>query len=141
MEQEYSLKEQGLDARVRELEESSRSSSADLTRLLSAQQKTSQRWKEEAKTLTLTFHTKLTSLKGELSRQKQRCQELEIQLVTDHESIVEYERQMAEYQEKNSRLQRRLTQAEQKAITASQQLSIMTSQRRKTSSMADLESL
>uniref|UniRef100_A0A8K9V6Z1 Sodium channel and clathrin linker 1 n=1 Tax=Oncorhynchus mykiss TaxID=8022 RepID=A0A8K9V6Z1_ONCMY len=63
MEQEYSLKEQGLDARVRELEESSRSSSADLTRLLSAQQKTSQRWKEEAKTLTLTFHTKLTSLK------------------------------------------------------------------------------
>uniref|UniRef100_A0A8C7P8P9 Sodium channel and clathrin linker 1 n=1 Tax=Oncorhynchus mykiss TaxID=8022 RepID=A0A8C7P8P9_ONCMY len=63
MEQEYSLKEQGLEARVRELEESSRSSSADLTRLLSAQQKTSQRWKEEAKTLTLTFHTKLTSLK------------------------------------------------------------------------------
>ncbi|XP_071264300.1 sodium channel and clathrin linker 1 isoform X3 [Salvelinus alpinus] len=109
VEQEYSLKEQGLDARVRELEDSSRSSSADLTRLLSAQQKTSQRWKEEAKTLTLTFHTKLTSLKGELSRQKQRCQELEIQLVTDHESIVE--------------------------------LSIMTSQRRKTSSMADLESL
>eukprot|EP00063_Salmo_salar_P090569 XP_014065404.1 PREDICTED: sodium channel and clathrin linker 1-like [Salmo salar] len=141
MEQEYSLKEQGLDARVRELEESSRSSSAELTRLLSAQQKTSQRWKEEAKTLTLTFHTKLTSLKGELNRQKQRCQELEIQLVTDHEIIVEYERQMAEYQEKNSRLQRRLTQAEQKATTASQQLSIMTSQRRKTSSMADLESL
>ncbi|XP_038843479.1 sodium channel and clathrin linker 1 isoform X3 [Salvelinus namaycush] len=141
MEQEYSLKEQGLDARVRELEESSRSSSADLTRLLSAQQKTSQRWKEEAKTLTLTFHTKLTSLKGELSRQKQRGQELEIQLVTDHETIVEYERQMAEYQEKNSRLQRRLTQAEQKATTASQQLSIMMSQRRKTSSMADLESL
>uniref|UniRef100_A0A8C8GXJ0 Sodium channel and clathrin linker 1 n=1 Tax=Oncorhynchus tshawytscha TaxID=74940 RepID=A0A8C8GXJ0_ONCTS len=141
MEQEYSLKEQGLEARVRELEESSRSSSADLTRLLSAQQKTSQRWKEEAKTLTLTFQTKLTSLKGELSRQKQRCQELEIQLVTDHETIVEYERQMAEYQEKNSRLQRRLTQAEQKATTASQQLSIMTSQRRKTSSMADLESL
>ncbi|KAK6324531.1 hypothetical protein J4Q44_G00038730 [Coregonus suidteri] len=141
MEQEYSLKEQGLDARVRELEESSRSSSADLTRLLSAQQKTTQRWKEEAKTLTLAFHTKLTSLKGELSRQKQRCQELEIQLETDHETVIEYERQMAEYQEKNSRLQRRLTQAEQKATTASQQLSIMTSQRRKTASMADLESL
>uniref|UniRef100_A0A673W119 Sodium channel and clathrin linker 1 n=1 Tax=Salmo trutta TaxID=8032 RepID=A0A673W119_SALTR len=139
MEQEYSLKEQGLDARVRELEESSRSSSAELTRLLSAQQKTSQRWKEEAKTLTLTFHTKLTSLKGELNRQKQRCQELEIQLVTDHETILEVI--LTHYQEKNSRLQRRLTQAEQKATTASQQLSIMTSQRRKTSSMADLESL
>uniref|UniRef100_A0A6Q2X1Q8 Sodium channel and clathrin linker 1 n=1 Tax=Esox lucius TaxID=8010 RepID=A0A6Q2X1Q8_ESOLU len=122
MEQEYSLKEQGLDARVRELEENSRSSSADLTRLLSAQQKTTQRWKEEAKSLTHAFETKLASLKGELNRQKQRCQELEIQLQGDHETIVEYERQMAEYQEKNSRLQRRLTQAEQRATSASQQL-------------------
>uniref|UniRef100_A0A6Q2ZB04 Sodium channel and clathrin linker 1 n=1 Tax=Esox lucius TaxID=8010 RepID=A0A6Q2ZB04_ESOLU len=141
MEQEYSLKEQGLDARVRELEENSRSSSADLTRLLSAQQKTTQRWKEEAKSLTHAFETKLASLKGELNRQKQRCQELEIQLQGDHETIVEYERQMAEYQEKNSRLQRRLTQAEQRATSASQQLNIMTSQRRKTASTADLESL
>uniref|UniRef100_A0AAY5KUM5 Sodium channel and clathrin linker 1 n=1 Tax=Esox lucius TaxID=8010 RepID=A0AAY5KUM5_ESOLU len=122
MEQEYSLKEQGLDARVRELEENSRSSSADLTRLLSAQQKTTQRWKEEAKSLTHAFETKLASLKGELNRQKQRCQELEIQLQGDHETIVEYERQMAEYQEKNSRLQRRLTQAEQRATSASQQV-------------------
>uniref|UniRef100_A0A673W7M9 Sodium channel and clathrin linker 1 n=1 Tax=Salmo trutta TaxID=8032 RepID=A0A673W7M9_SALTR len=124
MEQEYSLKEQGLDARVRELEESSRSSSAELTRLLSAQQKTSQRWKEEAKTLTLTFHTKLTSLKL-------------VQCTGVSNVVVE----MCHIVEKNSRLQRRLTQAEQKATTASQQLSIMTSQRRKTSSMADLESL
>lgn len=63
MEQEYSLKEQGLDARVRELEESSRSSSADLTRLLAAQQKSTQRWKEEAKNLVQAFETKITSLK------------------------------------------------------------------------------
>lgn len=63
MEQEYSLKEQGLDARVRELEESSRSSSADLTRLLTAQQKSTQRWKEEAKNLVQAFETKITVLK------------------------------------------------------------------------------
>uniref|UniRef100_A0A673W6X9 Sodium channel and clathrin linker 1 n=1 Tax=Salmo trutta TaxID=8032 RepID=A0A673W6X9_SALTR len=106
MEQEYSLKEQGLDARVRELEESSRSSSAELTRLLSAQQKTSQRWKEEAKTLTLTFHTKLTSLKL-------------VQCTGVSNVVVEM---CHIYQEKNSRLQRRLTQAEQKATTASQQV-------------------
>uniref|UniRef100_A0A8C7JZ08 Sodium channel and clathrin linker 1 n=1 Tax=Oncorhynchus kisutch TaxID=8019 RepID=A0A8C7JZ08_ONCKI len=127
MEQEYSLKEQGLEARVRELEENSRSSSADLTRLLSAQQKTSQRWKEEAKTLTLTFHTKLTSLK--------------LVQCTGRGSVSNVVVEMCPIVEKNSRLQRRLTQAEQKATTASQQLSIMTSQRRKTSSMADLESL
>lgn len=63
MEQEYSLKEQGFTARVRELEESSRSSSADLTRLLTAQQKSTQRWKEEAKNLVQAFETKITGLK------------------------------------------------------------------------------
>lgn len=63
MEQEYSLKEQGLDARVRELEECSRSSSVDLTRLLTAQQKNCQRWKEEAKNLTQSFETKIAGLK------------------------------------------------------------------------------
>uniref|UniRef100_A0A3Q1CHT5 Sodium channel and clathrin linker 1 n=1 Tax=Amphiprion ocellaris TaxID=80972 RepID=A0A3Q1CHT5_AMPOC len=132
MEHEYSLKEQGLDARVRELEESSRSSSADLTRLLTAQQKSTQRWKEEAKNLVQAFETKITGLKAELSRQKQRSHELEIRLETDHNTISEYERQLAEYQEKASRLQRRLTQAEQRASTATQQLSMLASQRRKT---------
>ena len=63
MEHEYSLKEQGLDAQVRELEESSRSSTTDLTRLLTAQQKSSRRWKEEAKNLVQAFETQITGLK------------------------------------------------------------------------------
>ncbi|XP_063075676.1 sodium channel and clathrin linker 1 isoform X2 [Engraulis encrasicolus] len=121
MEQEFSVKEQGLDARLRELEESRQSSSADLTRLLVAQQKTTKRWKEEAKKLAEAFESKLSSLKSELLRQKQRSQELEIQLETDHEKVLEYERQVAEYQDRNGRLQRRLSQAEQRATTASQQ--------------------
>ncbi|TMS23176.1 Sodium channel and clathrin linker 1 [Larimichthys crocea] len=132
MEQEYSLKEQGLDARLRELEECSRSSSSDLTRLLTAQQKSTQRWKEEAKNLVQSFETKITSLKAELNRQKQRSHELEMQLETDHNTVAEYERQLAEYQEKTSRLQRRLTQSEQRATTATQQLSMLASQRKKT---------
>uniref|UniRef100_A0A8C4HA84 Sodium channel and clathrin linker 1 n=1 Tax=Dicentrarchus labrax TaxID=13489 RepID=A0A8C4HA84_DICLA len=140
MEQEYSLKEQGLDARVRELEECSRSSSADLTRLLTAQQKSTQRWKEEAKNLIQSFETKITGLKTELNRQKQRSHELELQLETDRSTVAEYERQLAEYQEKTSRLQRRLTQAEQKAATATQQLSMFASQRRKTA-MVDPETV
>ncbi|KAM9313695.1 sodium channel and clathrin linker 1 isoform 2-T2 [Pholidichthys leucotaenia] len=131
MEQEYSLKEQELEARVRKLEESSRSSSADLTRLLTAQQKSIQRWKEEATNQVQAFETKITSLKAELNRQKQRSQELEVQLEIGHNTISEYERQLAECQEKTSRLQRRLTQAEQRVVTASQQLSMLTSQRRK----------
>ncbi|XP_040002349.1 sodium channel and clathrin linker 1 [Xiphias gladius] len=131
MEQEYSLKEQGLDARVRELEERSRSSSAELTRLLTAHQRSNQRWKEEAKNLVQAFETKITGLKAEVNRQKQRSHELEMQLETDHNTIAEYERQIAEYQEKTSRLQRRLTQTEQRATNATQKLSILASQRRK----------
>lgn len=131
MEQACSLKEQGLDARLREMEERSRSSSADLTRLLAAQQKSTQRWKEEAKNLVQAFESKITALKAELKRQKQRSLELEIQLETDHNTISEYEKQLAEYQEKTSRLQRRLTQAEQKATAASHQLNMLASQRRK----------
>ncbi|XP_061101371.1 sodium channel and clathrin linker 1 isoform X2 [Conger conger] len=141
MEHEFSLKERGMEARVRELEESSRNSTAELTRLLTAQQKTTKRWREEARKLAEAFELKLGSMKSELVRQKQRSQELEAQLEGDHEKIVEYERQMAEHQEKNLRLQRRLSQAEQKASAASQQLSIMTSQRRKAASMLDLETL
>ncbi|XP_033986675.1 sodium channel and clathrin linker 1 isoform X1 [Trematomus bernacchii] len=140
MEQEYSLKEQGLDTRVQELEDSSRSSCADLTRLLAAQQKSTQRWKEEAKNLVQAFETKMTGFKGELNRQKQRSHELEMQLEKDHNTVAEYERQVAEYQEKASRLQRRLTQSEQKATTATQQLSMLASQRRKTA-MVDPDTL
>ncbi|XP_029358926.1 sodium channel and clathrin linker 1 isoform X2 [Echeneis naucrates] len=135
MEQEYVLKEQGLDARVRELEESSRNTSANLTRLLTAQQKSTQRWKEEAKNLVQAFESKITGLKAELNRHKKRTHELEMQLETDHSVIAEYDRQLAENQEKTNRLQKRLTQAEQRAATATQQLNILASQRRKMTTM------
>ncbi|XP_053713513.1 sodium channel and clathrin linker 1-like isoform X1 [Synchiropus splendidus] len=131
MEQEYSLKEQGLDARVRELEENSRSSSVELTRLLSAQQKSTNRWKEETKNLVQTFETKIVHLRSELNQQKQHSFELQMQVETNNNTIVEYERQLAENQEKTSRLQRRLSQAEQKAAAATQQLNNLVSQRRK----------
>ncbi|XP_066515951.1 sodium channel and clathrin linker 1 [Hoplias malabaricus] len=140
MQQELCVKEQSLESRLREVEESSKSSTAGLHRLLLAQQKTTSRYREEAKQLTHTFQNTLSSLRSELNRQKQRCQELEIQVETDHEKILEYERQLAEHQEKNARLQRRLTQAEYRASTASQQLSVM-SQRRKAASMVELETL
>ncbi|XP_026059996.1 sodium channel and clathrin linker 1 isoform X4 [Carassius auratus] len=140
MQQELCVKEQGLESRLREMEESSKNSSAGLSRLLLAQQKTISRYKDEAKNLTQAFQQKLDSLRSELNRQKQRAQELEIQVEADHQKILEYERQVLEHQEKNTRLQRRLTQAEHRAVSASQQLSVI-SQRRKAASMMDLETL
>ncbi|XP_072525665.1 sodium channel and clathrin linker 1 [Salminus brasiliensis] len=139
MQQELCVKEQALEARLREMEESSKSSNAGLSRLLLAQQKTTNRYREEAKQLTHTFQNTLGSLRSELNRQKQRCEELEIQLETDHKKILECDRQLTEQQEKNTRLQTRLSQAEQRASSASQQLSVI--QRRKAASMMDLETL
>uniref|UniRef100_A0A8C5FYV4 Sodium channel and clathrin linker 1 n=1 Tax=Gouania willdenowi TaxID=441366 RepID=A0A8C5FYV4_GOUWI len=61
---QFSLK-RSLSTRLRELEESSSSSSADLTRLLTAQHKSTQRWKEEATNLVQTFEAKITTHKSE----------------------------------------------------------------------------
>lgn len=60
--QEYSLKENLLEARVQELEEYSRGSSDDLTRLLRTQQKYIQRSKEESKKTVQSFETNVTKL-------------------------------------------------------------------------------
>lgn len=60
--QEYSLKEKLLEARIDELEEYSRSSNDDLTRLLTAQQKCIQRLKEESKNAVQCFETNVTKL-------------------------------------------------------------------------------
>lgn len=141
MEHDHSMKECSLEARMRELEDSSRNSTNELNRLLMAQQKTTKRWKEEARKLAEAFEVQLNNLKSELSRQKQRSQELVAQLQTEHENISEYEKLTAEYQEKASRLQKRLLQAEQRASTASQQLSKITSQRRTPPSMVDLDTM
>uniref|UniRef100_W5K703 Sodium channel and clathrin linker 1 n=1 Tax=Astyanax mexicanus TaxID=7994 RepID=W5K703_ASTMX len=140
MQQELSVKEQSLEARLREMEESSKSSNAGLSRLLQAQQKTTNRYREEAKQLTHTFQNTVSSL-SELNRQKQRCEELEIQLETDHKKILEFERQLVEHQEKNARLQTRLSQAEHRASSASQQFQLSVIQRRKAASMMDLDTL
>ncbi|XP_028299985.1 sodium channel and clathrin linker 1-like [Gouania willdenowi] len=131
MEQEYSLKEQSLSTRLRELEESSSSSSADLTRLLTAQHKSTQRWKEEATNLVQTFEAKITTHKAEVTRHKQRSHELELQIERDRNAISEYERQLAIYQEKTNHLQRRLSQFDQKGVSSTQQFTGLASQRRK----------
>ncbi|TFK16228.1 Sodium channel and clathrin linker 1 [Platysternon megacephalum] len=60
--------------------------------------------------------------RSELSRQKLHTQELISQLEMANEKIAENEKLMMEHQEKVNRLQRRLTQAEQRAAIASQQL-------------------
>uniref|UniRef100_A0A8C7AP41 Sodium channel and clathrin linker 1 n=1 Tax=Neovison vison TaxID=452646 RepID=A0A8C7AP41_NEOVI len=80
-------------------------------------------------------------LRSELSRQKLHTQELLSQLEMANEKVVENEKLILEHQEKANRLQRRLSQAEQRAASASQQLSVITVQRRKAASMMNLENI
>uniref|UniRef100_A0A8I5ZLA1 Sodium channel and clathrin linker 1 n=1 Tax=Rattus norvegicus TaxID=10116 RepID=A0A8I5ZLA1_RAT len=141
MEHQFSIKEHGFEVQLREMEDSNRNSIVELRHLLAAQQKTANRWKEETKKLTESAEMRISSLKSELSRQKLHTQELLSQLEMANEKVAENEKLILEHQEKANRLQRRLSQAEERAASASQQLSVITVQRRKAASMMNLENI
>ncbi|XP_074130267.1 sodium channel and clathrin linker 1 isoform X2 [Sminthopsis crassicaudata] len=141
MEDEFSVKEHGFEIRLRELEDSNHNSTVELRRLLVAQQKATNRWKDETKKITEAAETRISNLKIELNQQKLHTQELLSQLEAAKEKVVENEKIIMEHQEKTNRLQRRLSQAEQRAASATQQLSVITIQRRKAASMMDLEKI
>ncbi|XP_015479304.1 sodium channel and clathrin linker 1 isoform X2 [Parus major] len=141
MEHEHAVKEHGYEARLKEMEDTSHKSTAELRRLLVAQQKATNRWKEETKKLTETAEARISKLKSELHQQKLRSQELISQLEIANEKVTEDETLMMEYREYIDRLQRRLSQAEQRAATASQQLSLVSTQNKKAVSLKDLENI
>ncbi|CAK6445947.1 unnamed protein product [Pipistrellus nathusii] len=141
MEHEFSVKEHGFEVQLREMEDTNRNSTVELRHLLATQQKAANRWKEETKRLTESSEMRISNLKSELSRQKLHTQELLSQLEMANEKVVESEKLILEHQEKANRLQRRLSQAEQRAASASQQLSVVTVQRRKAASMMNLENI
>ncbi|XP_032003103.1 sodium channel and clathrin linker 1 isoform X1 [Hylobates moloch] len=141
MEHEFSIKEHGFEVQLREMEDSNRNSIVELRHLLATQQKAANRWKEETKKLTESAEIRINNLKSELSRQKLHTQKLLSQLEMANEKVVENEKLILEHQEKANRLQRRLSQAEERAASASQQLSVITVQRRKAASPMNLENI
>ncbi|NXI55902.1 SCLT1 protein, partial [Chloroceryle aenea] len=141
MEHEHAVKEHGFEARLKEMEDTSQKSTAELRRLLVAQQKATNRWKEETKHLTETTEARISKLKSELSQQKLHSQELISQLEMANEKVTEDEKLMMEYREYINRLQRRLSQAEQRAATASQKLSLITTRKKKAAALKDLETI
>lgn len=141
MEHQFSIKEHGFEVQLREMEDSNRNAIVELRHLLAVQQKAANRWKEETKKLTESAELRISNLKSELSRQKLHTQELLSQLEMANEKVAENEKLILEHQEKANRLQRRLSQAEERAASASQQLSVITVQRRKAASMMNLENI
>ncbi|XP_051472475.1 sodium channel and clathrin linker 1 isoform X2 [Apus apus] len=141
LEHEHAVKEDGYEAQLREMEDTNQKSTAELRRLLVAQQKATNQWKEKKKNLTETTEATISKLKSELSQHKLRSQELISQLKMANERITEDEKLMTEYQEYINRLQRRLSQAEQRAATASQKLSLVTTQKKKAASLKGLENI
>ncbi|NXX87925.1 SCLT1 protein, partial [Centropus bengalensis] len=63
MEHEHAVKESGYEARLQEMEDTSQKSTAELRRLLVAQQKATNRWKEETKSLTESTEARISKLK------------------------------------------------------------------------------
>ncbi|NWQ69390.1 SCLT1 protein, partial [Neopipo cinnamomea] len=63
MEHEHAVKEHGYEARLKEMEDTSHKSTAELRCLLVAQQKATNRWKEETKNLTETAEARIRKLK------------------------------------------------------------------------------
>ncbi|XP_010083889.1 PREDICTED: sodium channel and clathrin linker 1 [Pterocles gutturalis] len=63
MEHEHAVKEHGFEARLKEMEDTSQKSTAELRHLLVAQQKATNRWKEETKNLTETAEARISKLK------------------------------------------------------------------------------
>lgn len=63
MEHEHLVKEHGFEAQLKELEDANQNSTGELRRLLVAQQKATNRWKEETKKLTETTETRISNLK------------------------------------------------------------------------------
>ncbi|NXY45308.1 SCLT1 protein, partial [Ceuthmochares aereus] len=63
MEHEHAVKERGYEVRLKEMEDTSQKSTAELRRLLVAQQKATNRWKEETKNLTETTEARISKLK------------------------------------------------------------------------------
>ncbi|OXB59164.1 hypothetical protein ASZ78_010763, partial [Callipepla squamata] len=89
MEHEYAVKEHGFEVRLKEMEDVSQKSTAELRHLLVAQQKATNRWKEETKVLTETTEARISKLKSDLSQQKLRNQELIAQLETANNKVME----------------------------------------------------
>ncbi|XP_010186186.1 PREDICTED: sodium channel and clathrin linker 1, partial [Mesitornis unicolor] len=141
MEHEHAVKEHGYEARLKEMEDTSQKSIAELRRLLVAQQKATKRWKEETKKLTENTEARISKLKSALSQEKLHSQELVSQLEMANEKVTVDKKLMMEYQEYINRLQRRLSHAEQRAATASQKLSLITTQKKKAASLKDLENI
>ncbi|XP_061686610.1 sodium channel and clathrin linker 1-like isoform X2 [Syngnathoides biaculeatus] len=130
VEQECKLKEQTFNTKMMALEERSHNLNADRMNLLTAHQKSIQRSKDETTDMTNAFEARIQQLTMEMNQHKQRLHDVELQLRNNQDTITEYGSQLAEYQEKYICLQRRVSDAEQRAAIATQQLSVLTSRRR-----------
>nr|XP_023966116.1 sodium channel and clathrin linker 1 isoform X4 [Chrysemys picta bellii] len=73
MEHEHSVKEHGFEVRLKEMEVTNRNSTVQLRHLLVAQQKATNRWKEETKKLTETTETRLCNLKHSVRYHTKAC--------------------------------------------------------------------
>ncbi|XP_053317273.1 sodium channel and clathrin linker 1 [Spea bombifrons] len=134
---EFSAKEQGFEVHLKEVEERNQKSVNDLMKLLETQQKTTNRWKAEAQKLAENTEKRILNLRSQLNHQKKCNGELLSQIESAHEKNLELQKLLTEYQEKSNRLQSRLKETEQIALSATKQFKLLASQKRKSPFSSD----
>ncbi|CAH2300943.1 sodium channel and clathrin linker 1 [Pelobates cultripes] len=132
MAHEFSLKEQGFEVQLKEMEDSNRKGVNELMKLLTAQRKSANRWKQETRKLSESTESRLGNLRNQLKQLKHHNEELLAQVESAHEKNNELEKLVTDYQEKSNRLQSRLQEAEERALSATRELNLLASQRRNT---------
>uniref|UniRef100_A0A8C5M5Y7 Sodium channel and clathrin linker 1 n=1 Tax=Leptobrachium leishanense TaxID=445787 RepID=A0A8C5M5Y7_9ANUR len=131
MAHEFSLKEQGFEVQLKEMEDNNRKGVNELMKLLTAQQKSTSQWKQETRKLSESAESRLGKLRNQIKQLEQRNEELLAQVETAHEKNIELEKLVADYQGKSNRLQSRLQEAEDRELSATRELKLVATQRRK----------
>ncbi|XP_070552696.1 sodium channel and clathrin linker 1-like isoform X2 [Ptychodera flava] len=118
VEQELNLVRQQYEAKLETMEDSNRQSTFELKQLLGSQQRMSARWREESKTLTEKYESKIHELRGEISELKKRNEDINKQLSLTRQHHAASEQKLADHIDNNRKLNQRLLAAEKRVADA-----------------------
>ncbi|KAK7098014.1 sodium channel and clathrin linker 1-like isoform X2 [Littorina saxatilis] len=123
IEQDQQTKTRGFEVQLQTTEDARRTNTAELRKLLTAQQRMSARWKEECQTITHKFEGKIEELRGEMTQLKRRNDQLTSLLKESQTKTVEAERVMSEYTRNIRRMETRMLKAESHSADISKRMS------------------
>ncbi|KAK3594535.1 hypothetical protein CHS0354_023591 [Potamilus streckersoni] len=122
-EQEQNMKIRDYEVKLQTVEDTNRSTMAEIRKLLTAQQRMTARWKEECTTVAQKYEVNITDLRGEINQLKKRNQELTSLLKESQEKTLEAEKMIADYSRAIRRIEERMRDSENRAAELAKKLS------------------